>query len=151
MNSPNQINKPSKDDRLLAIESYKALHSALKNIHSLNPEIEIQETQDKIKIPLKALNLLTDILKAMSEGKPISIVPLSTEVTTQKAAEILGCSRPHVVKLLEKGEIEFTKVGRHRRIKYEDLIQYKLSFKKKQRERLIAMMRSDEESGLYDS
>ena len=51
---------------------------------------------------MKALNLLGDILKAMSQGKPISIVPLATEVTTQKASEILGCSRLYLVKLLEE-------------------------------------------------
>jgi excisionase family DNA binding protein len=55
----------------------------------------------------------------MSQGKPISIVPFATEVTTQKAAGILGCSRPYLVKLLEEGKIEFTKVGKHRRIRFE--------------------------------
>lgn len=57
----------------------------------------------------------------MSEGKPISIVSIATEVTTQKAVEILGCSRPHLVKLLEGGKINFTKVGKHRRILLEDV------------------------------
>lgn len=44
----------------------------------------------------------------MSQGKPISIVPLATEVTTQSAAEILGCSRRHLVKLLEEGKCAIT-------------------------------------------
>ena len=39
----------------------------------------------------------------MSEGKLLSLVPVATEITTQKATEILGCSRPHFVKLLEEG------------------------------------------------
>ncbi|EON74804.1 excisionase domain protein [Lunatimonas lonarensis] len=87
----------------------------------------------------------------MSQGKPISIVPVATEVTTQKAAEILGCSRPHLVKLLENGELDFIKVGSHRRIKLEDVVSYKQKMKAEQKRLLIEMMNSDEELGGYDS
>src|ERR1700741_307228 len=120
-----QIRKPSKDDQRVASESYGALASVIEHLNSEQPEIEIEETSEKIKIPLSALKLLGDILKAMSQGKLISIVPLATEVTTQAAAEILGCSRPHLVKLLEDGKIEFTKVGKHRRIKFDDILKYR--------------------------
>jgi excisionase family DNA binding protein len=87
----------------------------------------------------------------MSQGKPISIVPVATEVTTQKAAEILGCSRPHLVKLLENGELDFIKIGRHRRIKFEDIVNFKQKMKAEQKSRLIEMMNGDEELGGYDS
>ena len=145
------IKRPSKKEQKTAMESYDALASMLKVINSENPEIEIEETSEKIRIPLSALRLLADILKATSQGKLISIVPIATEITTQVAAEMLGCSRPHFVKLLEKGEISFTKVGRHRRVKYEDVIKYKKKMKEKQKQLLIEMMKSDEELGLYDS
>lgn len=97
------------------------------------------------------MQLLTDILMAMSEGKSISIVPVATELTTQAAAEMLGCSRPHIVKLLEEGKITFTKVGKHRRIKWDDLIQYKQQMKVQQKQNLIAIMNADEKTGLYNS
>jgi excisionase family DNA binding protein len=87
----------------------------------------------------------------MSKGKPISIVPIATELTTQAAAEYLGCFRPHLVKLLEKGAIPFTKVGKHRRVKFEDVAKYKAKMKKKQEELLTEIMQADEDSGLYDS
>lgn len=145
------INKPSKDEQKVAIESYDALAAVLKELKSDNPEIEIEETQVRIKIPLSALKLLGDILEAMSQGKPFSLVPFATEVTTQKAAELLGCSRPHFVKLLEDGEIEFTKVGKHRRVKFEDVLEYKKKMKAAQKQRIIEIMKSDEELGLYDS
>ena len=147
----NEVKKPSKEDQITAIKSYKALVSTLEELKTTVPEIEIEETNEKIKIPLEALKLLAKILKAMSEGKPISLVPVATEMTTQAAAEFLGCSRPHVVKLLETGEIEFTKVGRHRRVKFEDLKKFRIDLKKTQREKLIEIMKSDEEAGLYDS
>jgi excisionase family DNA binding protein len=84
----------------------------------------------------------------MSEGKPISIVPLEAEVTTQKASEILGCSRPHLVKLLEEGKIQYTKVGKHRRILFEDIVAYKKHMKAEQKRHLIDMMNADEDLGL---
>lgn len=145
------INKPSKTEQKVAIKSYAALLAALTHIKETETEIEIEETQDKIVIPSRALQLLGDILKAMSEGKSISIVPVATEVTTQKAAEILGCSRPHLVKLLEEGEMEFVKVGKHRRIMFEDIIKYKQKMKEEQKKHIIDIMNQDEELGLYDS
>jgi excisionase family DNA binding protein len=87
----------------------------------------------------------------MSEGNPISVVPMAAEITTQKAAEILGCSRPHLIKLLEQGKIEFTKIGKHRRIKFEHLMSYHKKMKDEQKKNLIALMNHDEENGLYDS
>lgn len=145
------INKPSKDEQKLAIESYDALASAIEQLKSDKPEIEIEETQERIRIPLSALKFLGEILKTMSQGKPFSLVPVATEVTTQKAAEILGCSRPHLVKLLEEGEIEYTKVGKHRRVKFEDVMSHKKKMKKSQKQHIIDIMKSDEELGLYDS
>lgn len=145
------ISKPSKAEQKTAIKSYSALALAISQIKTEEAEIEIEETNDKIKIPYRALQLLGDILKAMSEGQPISIVPIATEVTTQKAAEIIGCSRPHLVKLLEGGTIDFVKVGKHRRIKFEDVLKYKQKMKEEQKKYLIEIMNQDEELGLYDS
>lgn len=151
METSDHIRRPSKSEQKAAIKSYAALSSAIAQLNSELPEIEIEETNDKIKIPLRALQLLGDILKAMSQGKPISIVPLATEVTTQKAAEILGCSRPYLVKLLEEGKIEYVKVGKHRRIKFEDVVAYKQEMKEKQKKQLVDIMNFDEKIGIYDS
>lgn len=145
------IRKPTKLDQKIASESYAALAAVIEQLNSEQAEIEIEETSEKIKIPLSALKLLGDILKAMGQGKLISVVPIAAEVTTQAAAEILGCSRPHLVKLLEDGKIAFTKVGKHRRIKFDDIIRYKNQMKEQQKQNIIDIMNSDEETGLYDS
>lgn len=146
-----EIKKPTKQEQIAAMESYDALASMLDQLHSENPEIEIEETSEKIKVPLNALRLLVKILKETSQGNPVSIVPIATEMTTQAAAELVGCSRPHFVKLLESGEMKYTKVGRHRRVKFEDVMNYKKKMKEKQKQLLIEIMKSDEEAGLYDS
>ena len=147
----NDIRKPTKEEQQAAMESYTTLAATLEQLHSENPEIEIEETDERIKVPGIALKLLAKILKELSQGNPISIVPIATEVTTQYAAEILGCSRPHIVKLLEQGVIPYTKVGKHRRIKYEEILNYKKSFKARQKEAIQDIMELDENSGLYRS
>jgi excisionase family DNA binding protein len=146
-----EIKRPSKLEQKTAMESYDALASMLEELQTENPEIEIEETSEKIRIPLNALKLLVKILEETSKGRLVSIVPIATEMTTQAAAELLGCSRPHLIKLLEKGEIQFTKIGKHRRIKYEDIVKYKKEMKAIQKQLLIEIMKSDEESGLYDT
>lgn len=150
METIDNIKRPSKKEQKAALQSYDALAAMLLDIKDEYPEIEIEETNEKIKIPLKALKLLVKILKETSLGRPVSIVPIATEVTTQAAAEIIGCSRPHLVKLLEEGKIKFTKIGKHRRIKYEDVINYKQEMKNKQERLIIEMMEADEKSNLYD-
>lgn len=151
MKTLEQIRRPSKADQKVAMASYSALASVLKQIDSEQPEIEIEETKEKIQIPLMALKFLGEILKGMSQGKIISIVPIAAEVTTQKAAELLGCSRPHLVKLLDEGKIAYTNVGKHRRILFDDVMNYRNQMKKDQKQHLIDIMNFDEENGLYDS
>jgi len=145
------IKRPTKEEQEVALRSHRTLAETLGKLHTANPEIEIEESGKRIRVPLSALKLLAKILEVTGKGKPISIIPLATEMTTQSAAEALGCSRPHVIKLLESGEIPFTKVGRHRRIKFEDITAYKAKMKTERRERLSKMMAEDENDGLYDS
>ncbi len=151
MNSLDDLKKPSKEEQQIALASYHVLDQVLKQVSSRTPEIEIAETGEKIKVPIQSLRLLSKILHETAQGRPISIVPLALEVTTQSAADFLGCSRPHLVKLLEKGDIPYTTVGRHRRVKFEDLQRYKKFLKASQRKLLIDMMKQDEAYNLYAS
>lgn len=146
-----RIQQPSNTDRQVAMESFEALSETVAQLKDGSiPEIEIEETGDRVKIPLSALKLLVDVLGQMKQGKPFSLVPIAAEMTTQAAAEFLNCSRPHVVKLLEEGKIPFTKVGRHRRIKLEDLKLFRTDLKAKTKAKLIEMMDDAEDMKLYD-
>ena len=151
MSTPEEVKRPSKEEQKTAMESYDPLKAVIEQIRSDNPEIEIEETGEKIKIPLSALKFLAKVVEEISKGSPVSILPIAAEMTTQAAADFLGCSRPHLVKLLENGKIPFTKVGKHRRVKFEDIAEYRKQMKINQEAALIEMMHTDEDSGLYDS
>jgi excisionase family DNA binding protein len=84
-------------------------------------------------------NVLVHAGKALSEGQAVSIEAHRAVLSTQEAADLLGVSRPTVVKLLESGEMAFTKPGRHRRVLLEDLLAYQRRVQVHRRDELAAM------------
>lgn len=98
---------------------------------------------DELVLPGHALQLLLGVLSEMSRGNAISIMPIHAELSTQDAANILNVSRPFLVGLLEKGDIDFHKVGTHRRVLAKDVIEYKQQI---DAERMTALDKLTEES-----
>lgn len=80
--------------------------------------------QAPVAMPPEVLEALRAIVGAMVTGRAVSVAPRETVLTTQQAADLLGVSRPTLVKLLESGRIPFAKPGRHRRIRLEDVMDY---------------------------
>lgn len=111
-------------------------------------KIKLQEKGEVLEIPQKAFSLLITILKNMAEGKSITLLPSDAQVTTQQAADLLKVSRPHLVKLLEQGEIPFRKAGTHRRIALKDLLAYDEKLKKARRENLNFLAKQAQELNL---
>ena len=89
--------------------------------------------------------LLMELLRHVGRGDAVTLVPVSQMLTTQQAADILNVSRPYLISLLEKGEIGHTMVGRHRRIKAEDLFGYKRARDEKRRIALAELAHADAE------
>jgi excisionase family DNA binding protein len=54
----------------------------------------------------------------------VTIFPTATLLTTQQAADLLGVSRPTIIKILDAREIPYITPGRHRRISLTDVLDY---------------------------
>ncbi len=145
------IQKITKSDQRVALSSIKSLSKSEEKASKSKSnvvELSIQGSDEVVSIPLKALKLLKSIISNMAEGKSIALMPTDAEITTQQAAEILNVSRPHVIKLLEKGEIPFKKVGSHRRILLQDILEYEVKFKTKRRKQLNALAKEAQKLNL---
>ena len=81
------ITRPTKEEQIAAMKSYDALANVLNELKDNNPEIEIEETHEKIRVPLNALKLLAKILKETSHGRP---QPAFDPQVDQVGAECLG-------------------------------------------------------------
>jgi len=118
---------PSEDDSRLAEESSRRLTKFLgKQRKGFRLRVQADdEPEETVAIPTSAFRLLNDILTEMAKGNAVTLIPVHAELTTQQAADILNVSRPFLVRLVEEGRIPCRKVGTHRRIRFQDLLQYK--------------------------
>ncbi|MBS1854117.1 MAG: helix-turn-helix domain-containing protein [Acidobacteria bacterium] len=105
---------------------------------------------ERVELPDSVFRLLKDIARNMQLGRAVVLIPENQQLTTQRSADLLGVSRPHLIKLLEAGELPYHKAGSHRRIYLKDLLAYQ---KRRNAERKAALDRIAKEafeSGLYD-
>ena len=117
---------PTDEDSRQAKEASRRLASHLQAHHNFRVQLTgDNEPNEAVEIPEAASRLLVDVLTQMGKGNAVTVTPVSAELTTQQAAEILKVSRPYLIGLLTEGEIPFRMVGTHRRILLDDLMEFK--------------------------
>lgn len=81
---------------------------------------------DHVEMPAAVHRVLLQVLEAMKAGKAVTVAPQSKLLTTQQAADLLGVSRPTVVKLIDQGVLPGEVPGKRRRmVKLDDLLEYR--------------------------
>jgi excisionase family DNA binding protein len=76
------------------------------------------------------------------------MIPSDKTISTQEAADLIGVSRPHIVKLLEAGEIPFKKVGSHRRVLVKDIEIYEQRLQKTRKQKISLLAKQAQELNL---
>ncbi len=136
-----------------AVQGQRELASLLSTKFETQ-RIDIFDKEDKphtLVLPTSALRLLVDILGELAIGNAVKVVPVHAELTSQEAADLLNVSRPHLVKMLEEGAIPFTKTGRHRRIRFSDLMAFKQRRAEESQRAMEALAQQAQELGMgYD-
>lgn len=138
---------PSREEIDLARVSAAALTKLLQDLPDKD-RANIKMGNEDLIVPRQAIELLRDILAGMSAGKTINIVPMASELTTQQAADFLNVSRPYLIGLLEQGEISFTLVGSHRRIRFDDLLAYREKMVNNSKAAMAELMKLSQELGI---
>lgn len=128
---------PSRGDELAPVLDFLAAHEAAGRVVP-EPRYFLAGARpgDQVELPEEVYLALRKVVKAMQSGLAVSVVPQTTRLTTQQAADLLNVSRPTVVKLLDEGEIPFEKAGTHRRVLLADLLEYR----ERRRERQYNML-----------
>ncbi len=109
---------PEKNDS--ALQTLK-IALAAGSVQFINAQGEV------LAFPASVHNALHYLVSILSRGQAVSVIPQVKYLSCNDAAEILGCSRPHLYKLLDEKAIPYQSVGSHRRICFEDVIAYRSS------------------------
>ena len=104
----------------------------------------------RLRLPTPAMRVLKEALRSIALGQSVALVPQNRQLTTQRAADMLGVSRPYLVKLLESGQLPYHKTGSHRRVYLNDLLAYQKRRDAARRRSLGRLAREAFAAGLYD-
>lgn len=73
------------------------------------------------EMPASLLAAVKNVLVALAENGETFVIKSDAEVSPEKAAEILGISRPLVYQRMDSGRLPFRQVGTHRRVRAADV------------------------------
>lgn len=117
---------PDDSDRTAEVYDFLKAHEEAKGTR---PEprylLTGAEPGDSVELTRNQHELLRLAVEALKQGHAVTVSVHSPTLTTQQAADLLGVSRPTMVKLLEEKKIPFERPGSHRLIKLNDLLAYR--------------------------
>lgn len=110
----------------------------------------VSPSGERIELPHTVYEVLSRVVGFMAHGQSVTLIPDKQVVTTQRAADLLGMSRPFFIKLLEAGVMAHHRVGNQRRVYLRDVLEFA---KKRDEERHAALdriARDAFDAGLYE-
>ena len=138
---------PVEREMQAAVEGQRTLAAYLAT-RTDTQRIQIFDDENRahqVELPTSALRLLVDILAELADGNAVKVVPVHAELTTQEAADLLNVSRPHLIKLLESNALPFHRTGKHRRVRFSDLMHYKAARDQASADAMDALSRQAQE------
>jgi excisionase family DNA binding protein len=137
---------PTNTLELAEEEQIRELHRMLQ----VGAPALVGEGEKRVELPASVYEILKDVVRSLQAGKKVVLTERNRTLTTQTAADMLGCSRPYLIGLLEAGEIPFQTIGKHRRIRLEDFQRYKKARDARRHEMLNKLMRDEMADGMSE-
>jgi excisionase family DNA binding protein len=100
------------------------------------------------ELPSVVKEHILELLEATEAGNAVTIIEFKAEISTQQAADLLNVSRPFLVKLVENGALPARLVGKHRRLRLRDVLEYKAKQYSEAEKALDEIVAFDQEYGL---
>lgn len=118
-----------------------------------HPAALIGPDGEQLPLPMEVYEVLKRVVAAMSRQRGVTIAPVEQQLTTQQAADLLGISRPTLVKLIKEGKLQSEQPSgsRHRRLRLAEVLEYQRQQRRDRDEALTQLVRDAEEDGLYDA
>jgi excisionase family DNA binding protein len=110
----------------------------------------ISPAGERIELPGSVVEVLRAAVEFMSHGQTVTLISDNRAITTQRAADLLGMSRPFFIKQLESGLMAHHRIGSQRRVYLRDVLEFS---RKRDKERLAALdllARDAFDAGLYE-
>lgn len=116
-----------------------------------NKEFQLITAQgNSIPIPEKITEILINVINIMAQGKSLSLIPLSDEISITEGAKILNISRSYLIKLMNNKELPYYVVENRKKFLLKDLLEYKILRDQKRKEGLKKLTELTQNLGLYD-
>lgn len=104
-----------------------------------------------VELPQPMFEVLLQVAAALKAGLAVTVAPHHLTLSTQEAADLLRISRTTLVRLLETGAIPFEKPSRHRKVRLDDLLEYRRRQRSQAELAFADMVADTERLGLYDA
>ena len=105
---------------------------------------------ETIALPKPLLEAISRVAQAMQQGLAVSIVPHTPTISTQEAADILGVSRPTLIRMLDANKLPYEQANRHRRLKLTDVLDYQKTLQAQREQAMDDIIMIGEQLGLDD-
>ena len=122
----------------------------LERMLDLGAPALVSVSGERLVVPPTVYEVLRKVVELMAEGKSVTLLPDNQVVTTQRAADLLGMSRPFFIKLLETGAMAHHRVGNQRRVYLRDVLEFARKRDEERQAALDRLSRQAVEVGLYD-
>jgi len=132
---------PENSTLITEVQDFLAAHSR---------SAALEADGQRVELPDEVFTVLESVVQTMVQGKAVTVAPVEMRLTTSQAADILGISRPTLIRLLDDGALPFEQPRRHRLLRLGDVLAYKERRHVETRMVLAEMTRQAVEDGLYD-